>query len=48
MKQVGRNLIDEVDGFLRDKRYLILDRDPVFTDAFVSSVSSPGGWPLGD
>jgi len=25
MMQAGRNLIDEVDGFLRHKRYLILD-----------------------
>ena len=34
MMQVARNLADEVDGFLRDKRHLILDRDPVFTGAF--------------
>jgi transposase InsO family protein len=27
MVQVGRNLIDAVDGPLRDKKYLILDRD---------------------
>ena len=26
-----RGLLDQVDGFLMGKRYLILDRDPVFT-----------------
>ena len=26
-----RGLLDQVDGFLLGKRYLILDRDPVFT-----------------
>ncbi len=42
MMQVGRNLIDEVDGFLRDKRYLILDRDPVFTKAFEELLGDGG------
>lgn len=27
MAQVARNLTDYVDGFLRDRRYLILDND---------------------
>ena len=31
MKQVARNLTDGVDGFLRGLRYLIHDRDPLFT-----------------
>jgi hypothetical protein len=31
MKQMARNLTDPVDGFLRDIRYLIMDRDPLFT-----------------
>ncbi len=34
MMQVGRNLTDAVDGFLRDTRYLILDRDPLYKAAF--------------
>jgi len=34
MKQIARNLRDNVDGFLSDARYLIHDRDPVFTDEF--------------
>jgi hypothetical protein len=29
MKQVARNLLDPEDGFLRDARYLIHDRDPL-------------------
>lgn len=29
--QVARNLVDEFDGFLRGKRYLIHDRDPLYT-----------------
>ena len=31
MSQVARNLVDEFDGFLRGKRYLIHDRDPLYT-----------------
>ena len=34
MKQIARNLTDHVDGFLQGTRYLIHDRDPLFTDAF--------------
>jgi hypothetical protein len=31
MNQIARNMTDCVDGFLRGKRYLILDRDPLCT-----------------
>ncbi len=34
MAQVARNLTDHADGFLRAKRYLILDLDTKFTDQF--------------
>jgi len=34
MKQVARNLIDSVVGFLRNATYLIHDRDPLFMTAF--------------
>ena len=34
MKQIARNLTDATDGFLLGKRYLIMDRDPVFTNEF--------------
>ncbi len=34
MMQVGRNLTDPLDGFVRGKRFLILDRDKKFTTEF--------------
>ena len=34
MMQIARNLTDEFDGFLRNHRYLIMDRDTKFTEAF--------------
>ena len=34
MKQLARNLTDAEDGFLGGIRYLILDRDPLYTAAF--------------
>jgi transposase InsO family protein len=34
MKQIARNLTDCEDGFLSGKRYLIMDRDTKFTEAF--------------
>ena len=35
MKQIARNLTDAMDGFLRDARFLIHDRDPLFSASFV-------------
>lgn len=34
MKQIARNLTDNVDGFLNGERYLSHDRDPLFTEDF--------------
>ncbi len=34
MDQMARNLLDAADGFLLGKRYLILDRDPLYTKEF--------------
>jgi putative transposase len=34
MQQVARNLTDYADGVLRNARYLIMDRDPLFSKAF--------------
>ena len=34
MLQMARNLTDVEDGFLLGKRYLLHDRDPLFTCAF--------------
>jgi transposase InsO family protein len=42
MKQVARNLTDAVEGFLRGKRYLIVDGDPLFRYGFRSIVESSG------
>jgi putative transposase len=42
MKQVARNLVDPVDGFLRGGRYLIHDRDPLFTEAFTGILEAAG------
>jgi len=42
MKQAARNLTDRVDGFLLGKRYVIMDRDPLFTDAFRTMLATVG------
>ena len=43
MRQIGRNLTDCVDGMLNGKRYLIHDRDPLFTTEFLDLVGDIGG-----
>jgi hypothetical protein len=40
MSQVSRNVTEVSDGFLRGKRYLIHDRDPLFTIAFSETLAS--------
>jgi len=42
IQQIARNLTDSVDGFLRGKRYLIHDRDPLFTAAFRAVLRAAG------
>ena len=42
MEQVARNSTDAVDGFLKDTRYLIRDRDPLFTQRFVDILGTAG------
>jgi transposase InsO family protein len=42
MSQVARNLVDEFDGFLKGKRHLIHDRDPLYTRDFRALLSSAG------
>jgi hypothetical protein len=39
MSQIGRNLTDSVDGLLKGKRYLIHDRDPLFTAEFLELLA---------
>jgi putative transposase len=42
MSQIGRNVTDAVDGILNGKRYLIHDRDPLFTREFQNILASVG------
>ena len=42
MNQIGRNATDGFDGFLLNVRYLILDRDPLYTDAFRNLLKQAG------
>ncbi len=40
--QIARNLTDAVDGLLKGKRYLIHDRDPLFTAESLSALAEVG------
>src|SRR6516225_9939390 len=42
MSQVARNLSDAAEGFLIGKRYLIHDRDPLFTAEFLEILEATG------
>ena len=42
MSQIGRNLSDAGEGFLIGKRYLIHDRDPLFTEEFLKTIEASG------
>jgi putative transposase len=42
MTQIARNLTDDVDGFFKGKRYLIHDRDPLYTREFLSMLEEQG------
>jgi len=42
MSQVVRHVTHAVDGILNRKRYLIHDRDPLFTSEFQAVVGSVG------
>jgi putative transposase len=42
MSQIARNLTDALDGLLKGKRYLIHDRDPLFTSEFLSLLAQAG------
>ena len=39
---VGRNLTDAKDGFLPGVHHLLLDRDPLYTAAFVKQLKQSG------
>ena len=40
MMQIARNLTDPFDGFLRRKRYLLMDRDTKYSEAFRSMLKA--------
>jgi putative transposase len=46
MKQIARNLTDAEEGFLRSKRYVLMDRDSKFSAAFRSSLEESGITPV--
>ena len=42
MKQLARNLTNAVDGFLLKHRYIIMDRDPLYTRGFRQMLRASG------
>lgn len=42
MSQIARTPTDSVDGLLTGKRYLMHDRDPLFTDEFLGTLKDAG------
>lgn len=46
MCQIARNLTDCEDGFLRGKRYFLMDRDTKYCDAFRTTHRNAGVKPL--
>ena len=46
IRQIGRNLTDPLDGFLREKRFCLMDRDAKFTTAFRTLLAGAGIEPV--
>jgi len=46
MQQIARNLTDAEDGFLKGKRYVLLDRDGKFSPAFQKILETEGVEPV--
>ncbi len=46
MLQIARNLTDAFEGFLTGKKYMLHDRDPLFTNAFRELLRSSGTIPF--
>jgi putative transposase len=46
MKQMARNLTDAEEGFLKGKRYLLMDRDTKFCTAFRQILEDAGTEPV--
>jgi hypothetical protein len=41
MSQIARNVTDGIDGLFKGKRYLIHDRDPLYTTEFLRMLAEP-------
>ena len=46
MKQIARNLTDSFDGFLKDKKYVLIDRDSNFSAAFQAVLEAADVQPV--
>ena len=46
MKQIARNLTDPMNGFCKGKKFIIMDRDPLFTQEFRDILDSCGVSPV--
>jgi hypothetical protein len=46
MKQVARNLTNSEEGFLNEKRYLLMDRDGKFSESFRQILEDAGTEPV--
>ena len=46
MMQVALQLTDAEDGFLSGKRFLVLDRNRLYTDAFRKTLADSGVHPV--
>ncbi len=46
IRQAGRDLTDSSDGFLREKRFCLMDRDTEFTEAFRALPDDAGTAPV--
>jgi len=46
MMQVCRNLTDFEDGFLRDKNYILMDRDQKYSESFRTLLKESGTMPV--
>jgi len=46
MMQIARNLTDPFDGFVNGKRFIIIDRDRKYCDAFRAMLKNAGTEPL--
>ena len=46
MEQMARNMTDPFDGFCKDKRFVVMDRDPLFTEKFRNILDNSGVKPV--